>query len=95
MTPRKSRRRRHVPQRTCVGCRQVIEKRGLIRVVRGPEGVAIDPSGKAPGRGAYVHEQRTCWDRALKGSLSKALRTGLTDKELEELSAYVNDRFNE
>jgi predicted RNA-binding protein YlxR (DUF448 family) len=95
MTPRKSRRRRHVPQRTCVGCREVIEKRGLTRVVRSPEGVLIDPSGKAPGRGAYVHEQRTCWDRALKGSLSKALRTELTDKELEDLSAYVNDNFNE
>lgn len=95
MTPRKSRRRRHVPQRTCVGCREVLAKRALIRVVRGPNGVALDPSGKAPGRGAYVHEQRSCWERALKGSLSKALRTELTDKELEELSAYVNDMFNE
>ena len=95
MTPRKSRRRRHVPQRTCVGCREVLAKRSLTRVVRGPEGVAIDPSGKAPGRGAYVHEQRSCWDSALKGSLSKALRIELTDKELEELSAYVNDSFNE
>ena len=95
MTPRKSRRRRHVPQRTCVGCREVLAKRSLTRVVRGPEGVAIDPSGKAPGRGAYVHEQRSCWDSALKGALSKALRIELTDKELEELSAYVNDSFNE
>jgi predicted RNA-binding protein YlxR (DUF448 family) len=95
MTPRKSRRRRHVPQRTCVGCREVLAKRGLIRVVRGPNGVALDPSGKAPGRGAYVHELRSCWERALKGSLSKALRTELTDKELEELSAYVNEMFNE
>lgn len=95
MTPRKSRRRRHVPQRTCVGCREVLAKRGLTRVVRGPNGVALDPSGKAPGRGAYVHELRSCWDKALKGSLSKALRTELTEKELEELSAYVNEMFNE
>ena len=95
MSPRKSRRRRNVPRRTCVGCREVLEKRGLTRVVRGPHGVAIDPSGKAPGRGAYVHEQRACWDRALKGSLSKALRIELTEKELDELSAYVNDRFDE
>jgi predicted RNA-binding protein YlxR (DUF448 family) len=95
MTPRKSRRRRHVPQRTCVGCRQVLAKRDLTRVVRGQEGVVIDPSGKAPGRGAYVHELRSCWDSALKGSLSKALRIELTDKELEGLSAYVNDSLNE
>jgi predicted RNA-binding protein YlxR (DUF448 family) len=95
MTPRKSKRRRHVPQRTCVGCRQVNAKRGLTRVVRGSEGVTIDSSGKAPGRGAYVHEQRSCWDNALKGSLSKALRIELTDMELEELSAYVVNMFNE
>lgn len=95
MTPRKSRRRRHVPQRTCVGCREVLAKRSLTRVVRGPNGVAIDPSGKAPGRGAYVHELRSCWDKALKGSLNRALRTELTEKELEELSAYVNDMFDE
>ncbi len=95
MTSRKSRRRRHVPQRTCVGCRKVLAKRTLTRVVRGPEGVAIDPSGKAPGRGAYVHEQRSCWESALKGSLNKALRAELTEKEFEELSAYMNSRFNE
>ncbi|MCK5645673.1 MAG: YlxR family protein [Anaerolineales bacterium] len=95
MTPRKSRRRRHVPQRTCVGCREVLQKRSLTRVVRGPEGVSIDPTGKAPGRGAYVHEKRSCWERALKGSLSRALRTGLTNEELEKLSAYMNGNFDE
>ena len=66
-----------------------------MRVVRGPEGVSIDPTGKAPGRGAYVHEKRSCWDRALKGSLSRALRTELTNEELEKLSAYVNGNFDE
>jgi predicted RNA-binding protein YlxR (DUF448 family) len=66
-----------------------------MRVVRGPEGVSIDPTGKAPGRGAYVHQKRSCWDRALKGSLSRALRTELTNEELEKLSAYVNGNFDE
>jgi predicted RNA-binding protein YlxR (DUF448 family) len=66
-----------------------------MRVVRGPEGVSIDPTGKAPGRGAYVHEKRSCWDRALKGSLSRALRTELTNEDLEKLSAYVNGNFDE
>jgi hypothetical protein len=66
-----------------------------MRVVRGPEGVSIDPTGKAPGRGAYVHEKRSCWDRALKGSLSRALRTELTNEELEKLSAYVNGNIDE
>jgi len=44
--------RRHIPQRTCVGCRQVRAKRELIRIVRTPEGrVLIDPTGKKSGRG--------------------------------------------
>jgi len=44
---------RHVPQRTCVGCRTVRPKRELVRVVRTPEGtVELDPTGKRSGRGA-------------------------------------------
>lgn len=55
-----------VPQRTCVGCRQVKAKRELVRIVRTPQGqVALDPTGKAGGRGAYLCPQRECWESAL------------------------------
>ncbi|MEJ2561551.1 MAG: YlxR family protein [Anaerolineales bacterium] len=50
-----------------MGCREVLPKRSLIRIVRGPEGVKIDMSGKAPGRGAYVHDSGACWQAALNG----------------------------
>ena len=44
-----------IPMRMCVGCREMKEKKTLIRVVRNPEGeVSIDPTGKKSGRGAYV-----------------------------------------
>ena len=44
-----------IPMRQCVGCREMKEKRQLIRVVRSPEGeVSLDFKGKKPGRGAYV-----------------------------------------
>lgn len=78
-------RRRYVPQRTCVGCREVRPKRSLIRIVRTEDGVRIDPTGKAPGRGAYLHDTRSCWENALKGSLSRALRTELTSEDRERL----------
>ena len=66
---------KHIPQRTCVGCGEVQGKRLLLRVVRAPDGrVRIDPTGKAPGRGAYVHERRACWEHALRGRLGHALR---------------------
>lgn len=81
---------RHVPQRTCVGCRQVDAKRALTRIVNGPDGITIDPSGKAPGRGAYVHNAASCWNNALSGSLSRALRTKLTEEESKKLSIDMN-----
>jgi len=86
---------RHVPQRTCVGCRQVVAKRALIRIVKGPDGITIDPSGKAPGRGAYIHKAASCWNSALSGSLSKALRTKLTEEESNKLSIDMNGIFDD
>ena len=78
-----------MPQRTCVGCREVLPKRSLIRIVRLPGEVCIDPSGKMAGRGAYLHDRPSCWERAMKGALAYALRTELTAKDREELLAYI------
>jgi hypothetical protein len=72
----KRQRSRHIPQRTCVACRHTDAKRGLIRLVRTTEGgIAIDPTGKRQGRGAYLCASRTCWQMALKRKqLERALR---------------------
>jgi uncharacterized protein len=90
MTPDQKGGRRHVPQRTCVGCRQILAKRALIRVVRTPEGVRLDPTGKANGRGAYLHELRSCWQAGLKGNLERALRTRLSLSDREALEVHMN-----
>lgn len=82
-------RRKHIPQRTCVGCREVHEKRSLIRIVRTPEGVLIDKTGKLAGRGAYLHDQKSCWVNGLKGALAKALKTELTRDEYDYLSTFT------
>lgn len=89
MTKKTGKQVRHVPQRTCVGCRQVLPKRTLIRVVRSPQGVRVDPTGKAAGRGAYVHDQRACWEIAIKGSLSHALKTELTEEDRAALIEFM------
>ncbi len=89
MSASKTVRRKHVPQRTCVGCRAVLPKRSLIRVVRGPGGVQIDPTGKLAGRGAYLHNLRSCWERGLKGSLTGALKVELTSEERTQLAAFM------
>ncbi len=82
-------RKKHIPQRTCVGCRQVNAKRELIRLVRTPQGILIDPSGKMAGRGAYLHRQRSCWEIALKGALAHALRVELTPEDRMRLESFM------
>lgn len=79
-------RHRHVPERTCVVCREKAGKRTLTRVVRTDGGVQIDPTGKLNGRGAYLCERETCWERATMGdALGKALRVTLTAEDRERL----------
>jgi predicted RNA-binding protein YlxR (DUF448 family) len=82
---------RRVPQRTCIACRGTEAKRGLVRVVRTPEGrVALDPTGKANGRGAYVHESRACWDEALKKDrLGRALKVNVAAEDEAQLRAHA------
>jgi len=74
---------KHIPQRMCAICRTKEAKRALTRLVKLAEGgVEIDPTGKRSGRGAYICDNPTCWDKALTtGALEKALRTTL-DSEM-------------
>jgi hypothetical protein len=82
-------RRKHIPQRTCVVCRSTADKRVLTRLVRTPDdGVHVDPSGKRNGRGAYLCDNPDCWDRALTSDvLAKALRTTLTETDRDRIRA--------
>jgi uncharacterized protein len=83
---------KHIPQRTCVGCRQVQGKRQLVRVVRQADGhVQLDVTGKAPGRGAYVHATGECWHSALSGGrLAHALKLDrIEEADRAELQTYA------
>lgn len=79
------------PMRTCVGCRLEAGRRDLLRLVRAPDGmVRVDAQGSAPGRGAYVHRERSCVQAALaRGALGKALRTGLGPQEAARLGRDI------
>ncbi|MHB8928523.1 MAG: RNase P modulator RnpM [Bacillota bacterium] len=80
-------KRRRVPLRLCLGCREMKPKKELIRVVRTPEGtVEIDLTGKKAGRGAYVCPDSACFDSAAKAkSLEKALEQSLSPEVLASL----------
>ena len=81
-------RRKHAPQRTCVVCRLQYDKRRLTRIVRAPDGVRVDPSGKQNGRGAYLCDQAACWDKAVRhaGILNQALNTQVSDSDLAAIA---------
>ena len=89
MSKKPVQRVKHVPQRTCVGCREVLPKRKMIRLVRTAEGVQVDPTGKLAGRGAYLHDRRECWERALKGALAHALKTNLSVDDRTRLEEFM------
>ncbi len=74
MTPR-------APIRTCVGCRQEGAKDSLARLVRGPDGtIHLDPAGRAPGRGAYLHLNEACFAQARRRkTLERALKGHVPD----------------
>jgi predicted RNA-binding protein YlxR (DUF448 family) len=73
-----------------VGCREILPKRKMVRLVRTTEGVQVDPTGKLAGRGAYLHDKRECWERAFKGALAHALKTTLTMDDRSRLEEYMN-----
>lgn len=73
-----------------MGCREVLPKRTMIRIVRTAEGVQVDPTGKLAGRGAYLHDRRECWEQGLKGALAHALKATISMEERAKLDAFMN-----
>ena len=83
-------RHKHVPLRTCVVCHSKDNKRSLTRLVRTSDGVQIDPTGKMAGRGAYLCDNVSCWERAVNTDiLNNALRTTLTVADRARLAAAI------
>ena len=81
-----------VPLRMCVGCREMKEKRSLLRVVKSPEGaISFDRVGKAPGRGAYVCKSKACLERAVKArQLERALETRIDEAVFAQLMEEID-----
>lgn len=83
--------RKHVPIRTCVACRTPGDKRGLLRVVRMPDGTVVhDPGGKLNGRGAYVCARPACIAVARKRKgLDRGLKVTVPPELYDDLLAHA------
>ena len=77
----------------CVACRQMQDKKALLRVVRLPEGgAAVDLTGRMNGRGAYLCRSEACLNKALRSrALERALETPLTEELVERLKELTRD----
>lgn len=91
MAKKNPRRSKHVPQRTCIVCREKFDKRRLTRIVRTvDEGTIVDLTGKRNGRGAYLCDQATCWEKALESVqlLNQAMMVEVTSAERAEIATH-------
>ena len=61
--------------RTCVGCRQRDARDNLVRVVAGTSAVEVDEKARLQGRGAWIHRDSACLNRAVRSrAFERALR---------------------
>ena len=85
--PKRMRKTGHEPVRTCVACRMEDGKGAMVRIVRRAEGgAAVDLTGRASGRGAYLHRDAACVETARKRkALERALKTPIGPETWAEL----------
>ena len=77
-----------IPQRQCVGCRMMKNKKELIRILKTDEGIIIDDTGKKNGRGAYICSSRECLEKSIKNhGLERSFKMKIDD--------YVYDLLRE
>ncbi len=82
-------KQKHVPARTCIGCRTVNNKRDMIRIVRIGDRVEVDSTGKKSGRGAYLCPYYECWELGLKGNrLNHSLHISISPTDRQSLIEF-------
>lgn len=76
-----------IPQRQCVGCREMKDKNQCLRIVKSSENkIEIDLTGKKNGRGAYLCKSKECMEKALKNNgLERSFHVAIPDEIKSEL----------
>ena len=81
-----------IPVRQCVGCREMVPKKELLRVIRTPEeNVVLDSTGKQNGRGAYLCKSLECFQKARKSKgLERSLKVAIPEEVYDKLEKEMN-----
>lgn len=76
-----------IPMRQCTGCREMKNKKEMIRVLKTPEdAIVLDATGKKNGRGAYICFSKECLEKAMKSrGLERSLKASIPEEVYENL----------
>jgi len=83
--------KKKIPNRMCIGCHEMKPKKELVRIVKSKENeIAVDFTGKKPGRGAYICHNIDCLEKARKG---KKLERAFEQAISAEIYDYLREEF--
>ena len=76
-----------VPQRQCIGCGEMKNKKEMIRILKTPEGeFVVDATGRKNGRGAYICPSMDCFKKAVKSrGLERSFKMAIPKEVYESL----------
>lgn len=82
-----------IPLRQCLGCREMIPKSELIRIVRSSDGdFTVDATGKQSGRGAYICRKSECLKKAVSSKvLERSFKVSIPAEVYEQLDKELRD----
>lgn len=82
-----------VPMRMCVGCKELRNKKELLRIVALPSGlIEVDRTGKKSGRGVYIDPTIECFTKAYENhGLEKSLKRPVGKDVYEALKAQIEN----
>ncbi len=85
---------RKVPMRRCIACREMKQKRELLRIVKCSDGeVSVDKTGRMNGRGAYVCNDSSCFEKAQKTkALNREFKTEIPDDIYDEIRKQMEEK---
>ena len=79
-----------IPVRMCIACREGKPKKELVRIVAGQEGLCVDETGKAQGRGAYLCPNVDCLDKAVKiKAFDRSLEMSMNEQSYNAIKRVI------
>ena len=77
-----------IPMRQCCGCREMKNKKEMIRVLRTPEQeICLDATGRKNGRGAYICPSMACLNAAIKNrGIERSLNVSIPKEVIDLLT---------